>query len=177
MTFLTNLPMPAAAAIAAFVPMIMGFIWYNPKVFGKAWMDSIGMTEDKLKEGFNMPLVMGLCYIFSFFLAFGMVFATIHEYHIFSMFMNEANEFKEPHNSTAQWVISIMNEHGSNFRTFKHGAFHGILSGFMFALPIVGINALFERRGFKYIAIHVGFWIVCMSLMGGFVCHACKMMM
>ena len=49
-----------AAAIAAIVPLIVGSIWYNPKVFGSAWMNVNGFNEEKLKEGFNMPLVFVL---------------------------------------------------------------------------------------------------------------------
>jgi hydrogenase maturation factor len=35
----------------------------------------------------------------------------------------------------------------------------------------VGINALFERRGGKYILVHVGYWIVTLALIGGVVCQ------
>ena len=62
-----------------------------------------------------------------------------------------------------------MQKLGVSYRTFKHGALHGTISGFMVALPILGINALFERRGFKYIAINVGYWMLCMGIMGGIV--------
>ena len=35
---------------------------------------------------------------------------------------------------------------------------------------VIGINALFERKGFKYIAINAGYWILCLGLMGGVLC-------
>jgi len=38
-------------------------------------------------------------------------------------------------------------------------------------LPVMGVNALFERKGFKYIAINVGFWTVSLALMGGIICQ------
>ena len=47
---------------AALAALVLGFIWYNPKVFGKAWMEDTGMTEEKAKEG-NMPLTFGLTFI------------------------------------------------------------------------------------------------------------------
>ena len=56
-------------ALAALVPLIMGFIWYNPKVFGTVWMETSGLTEEKIK-GANMPLVFILCYIFSFMMIY-----------------------------------------------------------------------------------------------------------
>ena len=63
------------------------------------------------------------------------------------------------------------NAYGNEFRTFKHGTLHGTISGVCLALPVVAISALFERRGFKYIAINAGFWILCFCLIGGFVCQ------
>jgi hypothetical protein len=60
-----------------------------------------------------------------------------------------------------------------SFRTFKHGMLHGIITSIFLVLPIIGINALFERRGAKYIFIHVGFWAICFALMGGILCQFC----
>ena len=45
--------------ISALVPMVMGFVYYHKALFGKAWMDSIGMTEEKQKSA-NMPVMMGV---------------------------------------------------------------------------------------------------------------------
>ena len=57
------------AAVAALVPLFMGAIWYHPKVFGTAWMKINGFEEAKMKEGFNMPLVFGLTFVFGFLVA------------------------------------------------------------------------------------------------------------
>ena len=65
----------------------------------------------------------------------------------------------------------FMTKYGTNFRTFKHGAFQGALIGLFFAMPIVGTGALFERKGFKYIAVHAGYWIITLCLMGGVICQ------
>ncbi|MBK9285904.1 MAG: DUF1761 domain-containing protein [Sphingobacteriaceae bacterium] len=153
--------------VAAVTPLILGFIWYNPKVFGKAWMSAASITEDKMK-GANMALIFGLTYLFSLFIAFAMITLTIHQVHIFSLFANEASA-NDPNSETGLFIQSIFEKTGTNFRTFKHGAFHGIIGGIMIALPIIGVNALFERKNFKYIAINAGFWIACMAIMGGLV--------
>ena len=65
----------------------------------------------------------------------------------------------------------MMGVYGNDFRTFKHGALHGTLTGVGIALPVVAINAMFEKRGFKYIAIHAGYWILTLLLMGGIICQ------
>jgi hypothetical protein len=78
----------------------------------------------------------------------------------------------DPINSEgAKYFKDFMSKHGSNFRTFKHGMFHGIMAGLFFVLPVMGTNALFERKGFKYIAVNCGYWILCLGIMGGIICQ------
>ena len=60
-----------------------------------------------------------------------------------------------------------MDTYGGNFRTFKHGAFHGTLYSVFLVLPLIGINALFERKSWSYVWIHVGYWALTLALMGG----------
>lgn len=73
-------------------------------------------------------------------------------------------------------LLSKINElYSTSYRTFKHGMFHGCIAGFLFATPILTINALFERKGFKYIAINAGYWIITLGLMGGIICAFIKM--
>ncbi len=55
--------------LATLTPMVMGFIYYHKALFGKAWMDSIGMTEEKAKEA-NMGMVMGISLVMAFLIAF-----------------------------------------------------------------------------------------------------------
>jgi hypothetical protein len=154
--------------VAAIIPLIIGFIWYNPKVFGNAWMKASDLTEEKMK-GANMALIFGLTYVLSLFVAFGLISITIHQIHLFSIFADDPGA-KDPNSEVGKLMAGIFEKYGSNFRTFKHGAFHGILASLMLALPLIGINALFERKGFKYIAINVGYWIVSFAIMGGIVC-------
>jgi Protein of unknown function (DUF1761) len=57
-----------AIVIAALIPMVMGFIYYHPKVFGKAWMDSLGFKEEDLKKG-NMGVILGISLVMSVMLS------------------------------------------------------------------------------------------------------------
>ena len=153
---------------AAFVPLVIGFIWYNPKVFGKSWMTATGLTDESMK-GSNMLVVFGLTFLFSVFLAFIMQMLVIHQIHIYALLTNQADS-SDPNSESSTMLKRFLELYGTSYRTFKHGAFHGTIAGIMIALPIISINALFERKGFKYIAINVGYWIVCMALMGGILC-------
>lgn len=155
--------------IAAVIPMIVGFIWYNPKVLGTAWMNASGMTEEKAK-GANMLVIFGFAFLFSFMMAMAEQFMVIHQYHVYSIFANDPG-FRDPNSEIGMFISDFMTKYGNNFRTFKHGAFHGVLAGVMFALPVLGTNALFERKGFKYIAINAGYWIITLALMGGVICQ------
>ena len=155
--------------IASIIPILVGFIWYHPRVFGKAWLKSIKSTEEDLK-GRKMLLVFGLCYLFSLMLSFALMPMVIHQMHMFSVFANDAT-MKDPNSASSLYVKNFFDLYGTNFRTFKHGAFHGALASLFFALPIIGIIALFEKKTFKYVAIHTGYWLVTLALMGGVICN------
>lgn len=57
--------------LATLTPMIMGFVYYHKALFGNAWMASIGLTEEKIKEA-NMGVTMGVSLVMSFLIAFFM---------------------------------------------------------------------------------------------------------
>jgi Protein of unknown function (DUF1761) len=149
--------------VAGLIPLFVGFIWYNPKVFGNAWMKTIGMTEESMKGG-NMALIFGLCYLFACMLASALMTIVIHQFGFNSVMQGDETP------ESAAYIKNFFDTYGSRFRTFKHGALHGTIAAFFIALPILGTNALFERRGFKYIAIHTGYWVVTLALMGGVIC-------
>ncbi|MGZ3864696.1 MAG: DUF1761 domain-containing protein [Bacteroidia bacterium] len=155
--------------VAAIIPMLTGFIWYNPKIFGTAWQIEAGVTEEKMK-GANMAKIFGLAYLLSVLIASSMMFITIHQFGVFSTLATDPKAVADPTTEVGALFKGIMEKYGTNFRTFKHGAFHGVLSSLFIALPILGTNALFERKSFKYVAINVGYWMLTMALMGGVVC-------
>ncbi|MGL4597493.1 MAG: DUF1761 domain-containing protein [Bacteroidia bacterium] len=155
--------------LAALVPLLIGFIWYNPKVLGTAWMNASGLTEEKLK-GSNMIVIFGLTYLFSLMASTVISYIVIHQSGIYSTLASEEG-FGVPGSAIQTYIDDFMKNYGQNFRTFKHGMLHGAVTAIFFVLPIIGINALFERRGFKYIMIHVGYWFISLMLMGGIICQ------
>lgn len=155
--------------IAAVVPLLIGFVWYNPKTFGTIWMKEADMTEEKMK-GANMMLIFGLAYVFGLLASLALMTSVIHQTHVMSVLVNEPG-FNETGSEINLYYQDFMNRFGNNFRTFKHGALHGTFMAILLALPVMATNALFERKSFKYIAINVGFWIVCFALMGGIICQ------
>ncbi|MCW3101851.1 MAG: hypothetical protein JWO09_291 [Bacteroidetes bacterium] len=156
-------------ALAAFIPMVIGAIWYSKSVFGMAWMKVSGVSEPETRSA-HMWVTFLLTYVFSLFLGLALTFITIHQFGVSSTLMNEPG-FMTPGSDMNNYFNDFMSKYGTNFRTFKHGALHGFMTGLFIALPVLGVNAMFEKKGFKYIAINVGFWIVCMTLMGGVICQ------
>ena len=57
-----------AIILAALIPMIMGFIYYHKAVFGKAWMNSLGLTDADMKGG-NMAVIFGVSLLMSFLMS------------------------------------------------------------------------------------------------------------
>lgn len=134
-----------ALIAASILPLVTGFIWYNPKVFGTAWMKESGMTEEKAKQ-MNPAKTYGLAVVLAFLIAFSLWPEVL---------LGGAPDM--PHGP------------GGDYMTFKHGALHGALIGLLVAMPVLATNALFEQKSFKYVAINAGYWILTMSLMGGII--------
>jgi hypothetical protein len=156
-----------AILVAALVPTAIGFIWYHPKVFGTLWMKENGFTEEGLKAG-NFLLIFGISLLLSFMLSFFSTTLFIHQFHVGSVFQGMPG-LEDPSTELGAYYADFMAKYGNNFRTFKHGVLHGAISSIFLVLPIIGINALYERKSFKYILLHVGFWMLTLMLMGGII--------
>jgi hypothetical protein len=153
-----------AIFVSAFATLVVGFVWYNPKVFGTVWMKETGLTEEELQKG-NMLKIFGLTYIFSLLIVMIEMSLTIHQSGALGMIGGQMKI-----NEALPSFKAFMNDYGTAFRTFKHGALHGFVSGLFFAFPMIAINGLFERKSWKYIWIHAGFWIVSLTIIGSLVC-------
>ena len=154
--------------LAALVPMIIGFVWYGP-LFGNAWMKEMGFTKESL-AGTNMVKILIISYVFSFFIAFFLMFVVIHQSGVYSTLAGEPG-FNEKAGEGFAFFQDFMNIYGDRFRTFGHGALHGAITSIAFVLPILSILALFEKKTFKYVAINAGYWMVTLVIMGGIVCQ------
>lgn len=149
-----------AILVAALSTFALGAIWYNPKVFGTIWMKESGITEEQAKKG-NMIKIFVFAFLFAFLIAFLMPTIVIHETGVIQAAGGNEND---------PLVIEFLKTHAGKFRSFKHGVLHGTILGVFIALPILGTNALFEQRSWKYIFVNAGYWIVSLAIMGGIIC-------
>ena len=153
-----------AILVAALSSFVVGFIWYNPKVFGTIWMKEIGMTEEQAQKG-TMLKIFGLTFVYAFMLAFMMPNLVIHQSGALSMIGGPMLI-----DSAKPSYAAFMADYGDTFRTYKHGALHGFISGLFIALPIISINGLFEQKSWKYMAIQAGYWTTILTVMGSIIC-------
>lgn len=146
------------------VPMVIGFMWYNEKTFGKIWMQETGMTREKAQSA-NMIKTFGLTVLFSLMVSTMLYQIVIHQNALQSLVMGDNTP------ETLQWLKDAMSKYGNNYRTFRHGMVHGFMTGLFLILPAVGVSSQFEMKSWKYILITAGYWIVSMMLMGGIICQ------
>ncbi len=151
-----------AVLVSALVTLLVGFVWYSPKVFGTIWMNETGMTEEKAKQS-NMLKVFGLTIFYSLMLSLLMPALVIHQMGALGLIGGDPALAKPSY-------AAFLADYGDAFRTFKHGALHGFMSGLFLALPITAINGLFEQKSWKYILVNAGYWIVSMTIMGAIIC-------
>ena len=155
--------------VVALIPLVIGFIWYNPKVFGNAWMRTAEIDEERAQSG-NMLKIFGLTYLFSILAAYMLAMGSVHQSGIIQLFLGDP-ALEDPNSAISTFVNEFMTTYGDRHRSFSHGVIHGIETAVFYGLALIGINCLFERRPFKYALIHLGYWIVCFAIMGGLLCQ------
>ena len=137
-------------------------------IVSKTMDEKLGLKKDSLKKR-NTILIFTLSYVFSFLIAFFLQFIVIHQTGFYaSMLDSGATELS---GDTLAYYTDFMAKYGANYRTFKHGALHGVLAGLFLVLPILASQSIFERKSVKYVAINAGYCVVTMALMGGIICQ------
>ena len=157
--------------ISALIPLIVGMIYYSEPLFGKAWRNLNGFSKEDLKKG-NPLSIFGGSYLLCLFLSLMVSNLVIHQGHTLQMMLPSGTT--ELPDDLKIAFMDLMAKYGDNHRSFGHGALHGAFGGLMLALPVIGVNALFERKGWKYIFIHAGYWVITLTLMGGLLCSTLK---
>lgn len=67
------------------IPLVVGFLYYNPKTFEPAWMKSTGLTREDV-DGGNMGMIFGISFLLSCVISLMMVVWTTHQMSIQSLF-------------------------------------------------------------------------------------------
>jgi len=112
-----------------------------------------------------MLKIFGLTYFYSLLIGMMMMPIVIHQFGAMGMIGGGA-----PDVAKSQSYLNFMAEYGMAYRTFKHGAFHGCMTGLFFVFPLVAINGLFERKSWKYILVNGGYWVLSLTIIGAIIC-------
>lgn len=136
-----------AIVIAAFIPMVMGFIYYHPSLLGNTWMKANGFTKESIGKGPNPALYL-LALVVSFLLSL-----------FFWAWVTGAGGLEQ-----SQVVDPV---DGHSFVTFKHGAFHGVVFSITVLLPIFVTMKIFEMKKWSWAFVNVGYWALTAIAMCG----------
>ncbi len=133
--------------IASLIPMIMGFIYYHPSIAGSAWMKANGFTKESIGKG-PKPIMFLVAFIMSFLLS---IFMWSNVTGAGGM---DPNQVVDPND-------------GHSYVTFGHGVAHGIIFSITALLPIFVTMSIFEKRGWLWTFVNLGYWGITVILMGG----------
>jgi hypothetical protein len=147
------------------IPNIVGFLWYGP-LLEKVWIKESGVNPDRMND--NMVIKILFTLLSGVLLAFLLTPVVIHQFSVASALSSP--EFEAEGSAVRLYFQEFMTNYGGNFRTFQHGALHGFILGLLASLSLIGCSALYENKSWKYIFIHVGYWTICATIMGGIIC-------
>lgn len=129
-----------AVFVSAIVFFVIGALWYNDSLFGKAWRGVMGKTDaefEKEKQETNMAKSFGLMFVGSFVMAF----VTAH-------------------------LVDLMIVAYPNADSIKVGLMTGFWVWFGYIATYVLTAISFENRPWKYYFINTGYWLVGTLVMG-----------
>jgi hypothetical protein len=155
--------------LTGLIPSLLGFVWYHPKVMGTVWGEVTGIDPSEPPK-MNMAILFGVSILLSIMLAGSMLPVVIHQMGLSSMLMDDP-DLANPNSELSKTVANLMAKYGTNYRSFKHGALHGLITSVFLILPVMATNALFERKSAKYIGVNFAYWAICLALMGGVICQ------
>ena len=155
--------------LAALIPLAVGSLYYSNAGFGKKWMAINGFTEESL-QGANMAVIFGLSYVFGLMMTYVVWQLVVHQSGVMGVLAMDEG-FGVPGSEVQTYYENFLATYGDNHRSFGHGVIHGgIVTALFLVMPVIAINSLFERRGWTYILIHTGYWVITLALMGGVIC-------
>jgi len=126
-----------AYAVAVVAQMIIGYIWFHPAVMGKRWAKANGINIEDMKIA-NPGMTYGLTILYTLIFTFWLAIN-----------------------------VTGPGQEDMKYHTFQHGIAHATLLTIMVILPVIGTPGLFEKKGFGWTMIHVGYWFLRMAVAQG----------
>ena len=119
------------------VNMVIGFLWYSPALFGKAWMKLSGISmKDMEGAKKEMPKLYGTSFVLSLVTAF---------------VLQHASVFAGAYLGTTGVALGLMT---------------GFFNWLGFVMPVQATNWLFAKQPFKLFVLHTGYQLAALLAMG-----------
>jgi hypothetical protein len=152
--------------LSSFIPLILAYFWFNLN-----WSQKIlNLNENSnLAIKWSVGSILGL-FILSFMYSISISYQVIHQLHFQSLLLNEVG-FDKGEGNAYKDLLYIFELYGKNFRSFGHGAFHGLLNSIFIVLPILVFQKLINKIDWKTIVYIWAFWAIGGILMGGIICE------
>ena len=125
-----------AIAVSAVAYFILGAIWFNPKVFGTAWMQGHGITAPTEEDKKRMPMIMISTFILCFIGAI-----------------------------TLGYFVEVFRFYQVNWRWYS-GVKVGLVGGLGFTGVGIAMNYMYTKKSIKLIIIDSSYHIVGMMISG-----------
>jgi len=153
-------------SITSLIPFIMAYIWYRPNVYSVIF---IGWDLSQFNFRWSISSAI-LLILLGFMYSITLSYQVIHQLHFQSLLMNEVGFLKGEGNAYKD-LIYIFELYGKNFRSFKHGAFHGLLNSIFIVLPILIYGKYTSNSSWRSVFFQWIYWMICGILMSGIICE------
>ena len=153
---------PIIVPIAAFIPLVLGILWFHPALGGKIWNKE---TERPMVHAFSVLQLLTF-YLLSCILAFALLGFVNHQFAVMQLFASQEG-FGDPESPAQKSFETVLGLVQDRHLSFGHGAFHGFFGSIVFIIPILAHWSMRERRGFRPVFLYWVFWAASMTLMGG----------
>ena len=155
--------------LTAFLPLIIGYIWYHPKVFGERLAKISGRDLSEIGVTNNLKRALSL-YGFGVLISYLILVLSVHQVAPHLLFFGEPL-MTDPNYEAHAFLQNFLEQFGDRHRSFGHGAIHGFETGLFASLTTLGFAAFAEGQSLKKSWIHIGFWVLTCTILGG--CDEC----
>jgi hypothetical protein len=147
--------------LISFVPLIIGYFWYQPNSRISQWAGVKLVHPKKL----SIPKIV-LLFMSSLALTYGYMNLIIHQMGFYELFFTD---IMLGNKESEQIVKDFLAKYGDKHRHLGHGIFHGAINAFLFALPFTVVHAILNNKNRKYVMHNFLYWLLTSMIIGGLI--------
>jgi len=149
--------------LIAFVPLILGYFWYNPKRPNIIRVGISGIENFTiLKKIFFFLASLSIIYVY--------MNLVIHQLGFYELFFTDIMLGSE---SAQQIVDEFMALYGGKHRHLGHGLLHGALNAVLLWIPVIGSYCIMTNKSWLHFKVHfiyaLGTTVIVSGLIAAFV--------